>query len=403
MLMGTTRTRSASEPSRTRDGAAGRSRRARELNALNAVAEVLNRSSSIGEALERTLAVVAGAIGMRSGWVWLQDERGEFVPAATYHLPPYLQDPRHMTGWHCLCLRTFIAGDLRGAANVNVLECSRLDDVVDGTDGIRFHASIPIYLGGRRIGVMNVAMPEWRQLDAEELQFLYTVGYQVGLAVEHARLLDAQTRLAQVEERNRLAREIHDTVAQTLAGLALRLEVADALSERDPDRGRAALRNAIGLTKNALDEVRRSVTDLRAAPLEGLTLGEALRRLVEQTGHEHALCAEFTLRGADRPLSPRVEMGVFRIAQEALTNTVNHAEAQTLSVTLDVGEGLALHEPLRLEVEDDGRGFNPAEPPAGHFGLIGMRERARLLGGTLEIASAPGAGTRISLDLPAEG
>src|SRR5690348_819143 len=93
-----------------RDGATSRSRRARELNALNAVAEVLNRSASIGEALERTLAVVAGAIGMRSGWVWLQDERGEFVPAATYHLPPYLQDPQHMTGWHCLCLRTFIAG-----------------------------------------------------------------------------------------------------------------------------------------------------------------------------------------------------------------------------------------------------------------------------------------------------
>lgn len=165
----------------------------------------------------------------------------------------------------------------------------------------------------------------------------------------------------------------------------------------------AALRNAIGLTKNALDEVRRSVTDLRAAPLEGLTLGEAVRRLVEQTGREHGLKVQFDLRGADRPLSPRMEMGVFRIAQEALTNAVNHAEARSLTVSLDLGEGLALQEPLRLEIEDDGRGFNPAEPPAGHFGLLGMRERARLLGGTLEIASAPGAGTRITLELPAEG
>ena len=379
---------------------AARRRRARELAALNAIAEALNRSVSLPQALTRTLTLVAGVIGLRSGWVWLEDENGDFVHAASYRLPPHLQDPENMTGWHCLCLRTFAAGDLRGAANVNVLECSRLDDVVDGTDGIRFHASIPIYLGGRKIGVMNVAMPEWRELAPEELQFLYTVGYQVGLAVEHARLLDAQTRLAQVEERNRVAREIHDTVAQTLAGLALQLEVADVLFDRDPERGRGAVRDAIGLTHAALDEVRRSVTDLRAAPLEGLTLCEALRRLVDAFAPEHHLQAGLTIKGVDRPLPPRTEVGVFRVAQEALTNIGRHAGARNVGVTLDAGEGLAADEHLRLTIEDDGRGFDPDETAVGHFGLIGMRERARLLGGTLDVASTPGAGTCITLDVP---
>src|SRR5205085_7420269 len=123
----------------------------------------------------RTLTLVADVLELRSGWIWLRNERGEYVPAAAYRLPPHLQRPENMTGWLCHCLETFEAGDLHGAANVNVLSCSRLRHVVDGTDGLRYHASVPIYFGGRgehdgrRLGVLNVAMPEWRRLSAEEL------------------------------------------------------------------------------------------------------------------------------------------------------------------------------------------------------------------------------------------
>jgi len=392
---------SANVPSGVLGARNGRDRRGRELAVLNAVAEVLNRTTDVAEALTRTLTLVAGALGLRSGWVWLYDEHGEFVPAATYRLPPHLQQPENMTGWLCHCLRTFVDGDLRGAANVNVLNCSRLSDNVDGTDGLRYHASIPIYLGGRKLGVFNVAMPEWRRLSAAELQFLYTIGYQVGLAVEHARLLDARTRLAQVEERNRLAREIHDTVAQTLSGLALHLELADALLDRDPAQGRAAVRSATALTHTALDDVRRSVTDLRAAPLEGLTLGEALRRLVAAFRAAHGVETVLSANGVDRPLSPRVEVGVFRVAQEALANAAQHARARKVSVSVEAAGGR-----IRLIVEDDGAGFDfdlASAPANEHFGLLGMRERARLLGGSLQIASAVGAGTRIELDLPLEG
>ncbi len=339
-------------------------------------------------------------LGFHSGWVWLLDAHGEYVPAAGYNLPPHLQDPENMSGWLCHCLKTFSEGDLRGAANVNVLTCSRLQGVVDGTDGLRYHASVPIYLSGRRVGVLNVAMPEWRGLAPEELQFLYTVGYQVGLAVEHKRLLQAQTRLAQVEERNRLAREIHDTVAQTLAGLVMQLDVADALVERDRTRASLALHEAQALARRALEDVRRSVLDLRAAPLEGLTLAEALQQLVAELERTSGIRAAFTSSGADRSLPPRIEMAAFRVAQEALANVAAHATARHVAVGLQLAAGPP--ERLRLTIEDDGRGFD-TPPAAGRFGLVGMRERARLLGGSLAIASAPGAGTHITLELPLDG
>jgi two-component system NarL family sensor kinase len=375
-------------------------RRTRELSSLNAIAEVLNRTTDLSEALTRTLTLVAEVLGLHSGWVWLLDEAGQFVPAATYHLPPHLQRPENMSGWPCLCLRTFVEGDLRGAANVNVLSCSRLSDVVDGTDGLRFHASVPMYVGGRRIGVMNVAMPQWRELAPEELQFLYTVGYQVGLAVEHTRLLETRTRLAQTEERNRLAREIHDTVAQTLAGLVLQLETVDVLMDRDPERAATVARGATGLARHALDDVRRSVMDLRAAPLEGLTLAEALRRFGARFERDHGLKADVVSTGPDRALPPRVEMAAFRVAQEALANAARHAHAGRVIVQLDAGQSRS--GTLLLRVEDDGRGFDGAPPP-GHFGLTGMSERARLAGGALEVASAAGTGTRITLELPLDG
>ena len=393
-------TRSRGDPPDPSRPPSVRNRRKRELASLNAIAEALNRSTDLSEALTRTLTLVAAELGLQAGWVWLLDEGGEFIPAAAYHLPPHLQRPQNMTGWHCLCLRTFLGGDLRGAANVNVLQCSRLEGVIDGTDGIRFHASIPIYLGGRKLGVMNVAGPEWRELSSEELQFLYTIGYQVGVAIERTRLLEARTRLAETEERNRLAREIHDTVAQGLAGLALQLEAADALLLRDPQRARAAIARAIELSHVALEEVRRSVLDLRAAPLEGLTLGEALYRLVKRFGVEQDIDARIEVVGADRPLPPRIEVGVFRIAQEALANAAQHARAKSVGLRLAVDDNLVPEGRLRLLIEDDGRGFDPSEPASGHYGLLGMRERARLLGGQLQFASAPDAGTRVELSVP---
>ena len=219
-----------------------------ELSVLNAIARELNRSVNLGEALEFTLAQVAELLGLRTGWIWLMNETAsEPYLAAAQNLPPALSnDPRRMDGsGYCYCLDTYKRGDLEGAANVNVLTCSRLDGLVDGTDGLRYHASIPLYAQDKKLGVMNVASPDWRSLSPEDLQLLYTIGDLLSIAVERAGLFAQSTRLGAVEERNRLAREIHDTLAQGLTATALQLESADALLDAGSEKAHESLRRAL--------------------------------------------------------------------------------------------------------------------------------------------------------------
>jgi two-component system NarL family sensor kinase len=390
--------------------------RNRELSILKEIAEELNRALDVQSALENALGLVTELFGLKTGWVWLLDEAsGEPYLAASRMLPPFLTEkPSRMRGSNCLCLRTFRAGDVTGAANVNVLECSRLEGEVDGTDGLRYHASVPIYAHEKRIGVLNVADSDWRKLDDSDLQLLYIIGYQIGIAVERARLFDQTTRLATTEERNRLAREIHDTIAQGMAAAILNLESTEVLLDSpDPaqqSKAREKLRKALNLVRSNLEEARRSVLDLRAAPLQEKLLAEALTILVDNFSLETGVEAHFQLKAAktsNRRYPARIEAGVYRVAQEALTNVKKHAEAKTVYVTLEA-ELTQGKEWLHLTVEDDGKGFDPTSLAQkqtdnygqGHFGLVGMSERAHLLGGQLEIKSCPGSGTTLELVVP---
>jgi two-component system, NarL family, sensor kinase len=371
-----------------------------ELSVLNEIARELNRSVNLGEALEFTLAQVAELLGLRTGWIWLMnDGSSEPYLAAAQNLPPALaNDPRRMDGsGYCYCLDTYKRGDLEGAANVNVLTCSRLSGLVDGTDGLRYHASIPLYAQEKKLGVMNVASPGWRRLSPEDLQLLYTFGDLLSIAVERARLFARSTRLGAVEERNRLAREIHDTLAQGLAATALQLESADALLDADSEGAHEPLRRALSLTRSNLEEARRSVLDLRAAPLEGRPLSEALKALVDRWEAETGINARYGAVNGSRPLPPSVEAALYRICQEALTNVARHAKAGRATVQL-----VATPDRVRLVVEDDGRGFDASEVSEDRHGIVGMRERAEMLGGSLQVRSEPGAGTRIEATVPVE-
>ena len=371
-----------------------------ELSVLNEIARELNRSVNLGEALGFTLAQVAELLGLRTGWIWLMNEdSSEPYLAAVQNLPPALaDDPRRMDGsGYCYCLDTYKRGDLEGAANVNVLTCSRLGGLVDGTDGLRYHASIPLYAQEKKLGVMNVASPGWRSLSPEDLQLLYTIGDLLSIAVERAELFARSTRLGAVEERNRLAREIHDTLAQGLTATALQLESADALVDAGSEKAHEPLRRALSLTRSNLEEARRSVLDLRASPLEGRPLSEALKALVERWEAETGIAARYGAVNGSRPLPPSVEAALYRICQEALTNVARHAGAEHATVRL-----VATPDRVRLAVEDDGQGFDAAGVPEDRHGIVGMRERAEVLGGTLEVSSGPGEGTRIEVTVPLE-
>jgi two-component system, NarL family, sensor kinase len=244
----------------------------RELALLKAISEALHGSTDIQEALERTLGLVAGLLGLRTGWVWLADgETGQFYVAAARRLPPYLQEPVRMSGRWCLCTDQFRQGKLT-PQNIDVLECSRLHPAVARQDqtqtgGLQYHASIPLYFRERGLGIMNIAGPSWRPLAEDELRLLEIIAAQIGIAVERARLAEESTRLARAEERTRIAREIHDTLAQGLTAIGLDIESALRNLESSPERARERLTRALETARTNLEEARRSVLDLRAPPL----------------------------------------------------------------------------------------------------------------------------------------
>ena len=378
-----------------------------ELTTLTALAQALSGPVDLAESLEAALATVADVLGLETGWVWLLDESNEPRLAAARALPAALRDHPDAMHGDCYCLKTFRAGDLRGAANVNVVWCSRLallsdDDRRDEIGRLQCHASVPLAVGDRRLGMLNVASRDWRVLSDAELSLLTTAGALVSLAVERSRLEAAGARALAAEERNRLAREIHDTLAQGLAALTMQLEVVDSLASanRQGDtRMQAAVARALVLARSTLDEARASVLDLREAPLEGRTLRDALEIMAADARTETAggvgvvIVAE---PDADAGLSPAVAGGLYRVAQQAVVNAMRHADARRIVVKLTRSESAVV-----LRVEDDGTGFDPTEVPSDRFGLVGMRERARLLGGTLSVESGPGAGTAIKVVVPA--
>jgi len=373
-------------------------RRNRELSILKSVAEALNKTLDLNQALGTALAQAAELLYLETGWIWLlHPETGETYLAAAQNLPPGLSaHPEFMQGT-CYCLDTYRAGDLAGAANINVITCSRLKKLIDGTDGLRYHASIPLYAHGKELGVLNVASADWRELTPDDLRLLYTFGDMLSIAIERARLFARSAEFGATEERNRLAREIHDTLAQGLAGIALQLESADALldSGASTERIHRTVTQALNLTRSSLEEARRSVLDLRAAPLEGRSLSAALAELAHGIGRQAALKIDLRVSGDERPLPARLEAGLYRIAQEALTNILKHSQAQQVNIQLSIQP-----EKVTLLILDDGKGFDPQDIPQDRFGLRGMNERARLLDGVMELESGLGRGTRLKVSIP---
>src|SRR5215208_1866712 len=301
-----------------------------ELSILNDVARALNASVDLPALLAQALQKVAELLGLRTGWVLLFDETsGEPYLAAAQDLPPGLrEEPLFMAGW-CYCLESFRDGEFDDAANVGIVYCSRLRKRAlskGKTAGLRYHASVPLQVyddegGLRRLGMLNVAGPEWRELEEDELSLLHTIGDMLSVAIERARLHARRLESAQIEERNRLAREIHDTIAQDLSAIAFQLEAAEALlaGQGEMERARRSVSAALDLTRKGLEEARRSVLDLRAAPLEGRTLPAALATLAAEANAGDVPAVAF--EGASgTPLPPAVEVGLYRIAQEALQN-----------------------------------------------------------------------------------
>jgi signal transduction histidine kinase len=201
------------------------------------------------------------------------------------------------------------------------------------------------------------------------------------------------SELAATRERNRMAREIHDSVGHHLTVVSVQLEAAEMVLDRHPEDARRRIARARELAREGLAEVRRSVGALRGSPLDGGTLDDAVRALL--AGDEPPP-AVLRVEGSPRELPEPAALTLYRAAQEGLTNTRRHARARRVELVLDY----RLEGAVRLTVRDDGRGAEDTGPETGGFGLLGLRERVQLLGGRIETTSRPGEGFVLTVEVP---
>jgi len=272
--------------------------------------------------------------------------------------------------------------------------------------GAKSLLAAPLMSRGRVMGVIELADPRPGRFSADDIELLTSVGNAIGVAVENAYLCHSiryyaqQVTRAQEDERARIARELHDNTIQSLIVLARRIEAMARDKEKGAPVATHQMRELQAMADDIIQGVRRFSRDLRPSMLDDLGLLPTLEGLVASITEKDGIPTQLYVTGEKRRLPPETELVLFRIAQEALNNVKKHAQAKTASITVKFMPAL-----VEMVVEDNGNGFTSAGSVeelavAGHLGLIGMRERARLLGGDLSIQTQPGRGTKVIISLP---
>ena len=384
----------------------------RRLTAINQVMLAAERQTEIHDILFAILQNIVEVMNLQTGWVYLRDpERETFHLASWYEVPVALQDLLldQPPGILCSCQQDLVSGDL--SSDVYARHCERLA-ACSQTGLPDEHVSILIQARNEEYGIVNLLCRQGQTLGQEDLDLLNAIGAQISEIVANAWLrlkleekeLARQALLeslvqAQEEERRSLARELHDGAGQMLTSLLVRIKAMERQCGDQPDM-QQGLDGLLDIVAETIEQMRELSHQLRPAALEELGLPVALRTLVQEMTLETGIAHSCRFELGDAALLPGVDVILYRIAQEGLTNVVRHAEATEVRVALT-----AVEDGLMMTIDDNGRGFSPyhltAEPGRRHIGLIGMRERAAIAGGSLDVYSAPGEGTTLLVHVPA--
>jgi GAF domain-containing protein len=267
--------------------------------------------------------------------------------------------------------------------------------------------TVPIVVKGQVIGVLDIESDRLNAFDATDLELVQALANQTGVAIENARLYQQSRQLAVMEERSRLARELHDAVTQTLFSASLMAESLPTVWQNDPQAGQQLLHELRGLNRGALAEMRTLLLELRPAALLETRLDDLLRQLAEAASGREAVQVSVLVEGdpdgqRQARLPAEVHLALYRIAQEALNNVAKHSQAGQASVRLyfarcDGDDGGPRAQSVLLSVSDGGCGFDPATVCPDRLGLGIMRERAEAIGAALTIESHPGEGTQVAV------
>ena len=257
--------------------------------------------------------------------------------------------------------------------------------------GAKRFMTVPMFVTGEIRGFIGIQHRQQCAYRADQIELAQALAHHVMMAAHGQDLIEQQREAAILKERTRMARDIHDTLAQGFTGVIVQMEAAEeALLEEDSEHAIGHVQRARELARESLREARRSVHALRPQALEKAPFADALEAIIKNTAAGTALRTEFRITGKPRELAPLVEENLLHIGQEALTNSLKHAHATKFQAQLSFNP-----DAVYLELQDNGDGFNAGNSNGGGFGLIGMKERAEQIGATVDVSSKPGAGTSI--------
>jgi PAS domain S-box-containing protein len=373
----------------------------RHLLAMNVIATTASQSLSLDVILNGVLDKVLELMEAEVGGILLMDERS---PSPSYSV---LRGLSEQSAQWITSLELARKATVRGETLV-----------ADGTatqspDSLKALISVPLKSKERVVGVLNIASHTPRAFSQQEVQLLTSLGHQLGIAVDNAQLyqeLQSKEQMrehllrriisAQEDERQRVARELHDVTSQALATLGVGLEVITAAPQSDVKERETQMDGIKSLLAATSKDVHRLIYDLRPSLLDDLGLSAALRSCAHNSLDAAGVEVYVEAAGQEKRSPPEVEIALFRIVQEAIANIARHAHAESVYISLEFKE-----KSISVQIEDDGIGFDyshgfTAGAGGKGVGLLGMKERAELLGGTLIIDTRPGGGTRISVEVP---
>ncbi|TET76322.1 MAG: GAF domain-containing protein [Dehalococcoidia bacterium] len=363
-------------------------------------------------ALDTMLAIMNGTIG----GILLIDEQTQTLSYRVYRgLSDEYAEEMHLK------LGEGIAGRVAQTGKAVLVEDISTDPraawlTLISTEGLKAFISVPLRAKDTVLGVLNVASRSPRSFTKDDMHLLHAIGDQVGVAIEQAELYDRLRKerenyrrlarhmlIAQEEERGRVARELHDETTQSLTGLSLNMQallsIANASNFGDA-AFKAKLEKAHDITVQLNSEISRIMKSLRPTALDSLGLGPAVHQFAENRLQSVGINVSVKHEGMEERLPSEVEFGLYRIAQGAIANITWHSQAKNAVISMWCNS-----DELIMQIEDDGRGFDASRPievdESGRGrGLFSMKERASLLGGTCDIQSQPGKGTRITVKVP---
>jgi len=382
----------------------------RRLDAINRVMLAAEKEDDIHDVLYAILENTISVMDLQTGWIYLRDpERDAYHLASWFRVPPPLQ--AHLLHQeptpNCLCQTTLVTSELIPKVSIN--QCAMLQ-ACEAIGSQNKHITIPIQARGQNFGVMNMLCDTEHILADDDLDLLSDIGVQISEIVANAwlRLKLAEKELsrqalleslveAQEEERGRLARELHDGSGQMLTSLLVRIKTLE--KKADSAEVRDGLTSMLDIVAETIDQLRDLSHRLRPAALEEFGLSVALETLIDDISDEAGLTTNSHLDLNGVTLPPGIEVTLYRIAQECLTNIIRHAEANNVTINLEhIGDNVC------MRIEDDGIGFDPLQITAvsgqRHLGIVSMYERAAIVGGKLDVFSAPEQGTAILVSVP---